>query len=125
MPCPEIKYEGIYRLPASKSHYDNDRYREICRSIADEVVSFITELLENGYDVIAILGVEGSPSCAVRYVTIGKRRVRDVGIFIEELMRRLDREGLNIPIIGISIYGLKTAIRQLSNMIKRVDVLFS
>jgi len=122
MPCPEIRYEGVYRLPAGKSHYDNDNYRSICREIAGEVVHFIMDLLENGYYVVAILGVDGSPSCAVKYVTVGKRRVRDMGIFTEELRTRLDYEGLNVPMVGVSIYGLKSAIREIDRLLIESEI---
>lgn len=114
MPCPELEYEGIKRKPAGKSKYDNEIYRKICKKYAAQITSFIENLIENGYEILAILGIENSPSCAVNYLA-GK--VRGTGVYIEELKRSLENKEPRIPFIGVDIYRMEKTIEEIKNIL--------
>mgnify|MGYP000100090430 CR=1 FL=1 len=119
MPCPEIRYLGIKRMPMSKEKLDDVSYRELCKKQANEVVLQIMELIENGYRVLGILGVEYSPTCAVNYLFERRRLIKEPGIYIEELKRELENRGLSIPIIGVNIRGIKKTLNELRKILKQ------
>jgi len=108
MPCPELLYGGFDRSPHPKSWYDNTEFRIICRNCAEQVVEQVGKYVKNGYQVVGIIGVEYSPSCAIEMLQVNvngeSKLVRGQGIFIEELLQELDTKDLsNVPIIGTCI----------------------
>ncbi len=117
MPCPELKYEGLIRKPAGKSHYDNEEYRKICREIAEEVVDSIKNLRKNGYEVVAILGMEYSPSCAVEYLWEGKL-VKGMGVYMEELKKALEKNNIKIPFVGVNVYKIKSSLEKIEKLLQ-------
>lgn len=117
MPCPEIRFEGIRRKPAGKTRYDTVEYRRLCRGIAEEVVSFIEDMIDEGYDVLGIMGVENSPSCGVNYVIERRWRVKGRGVFMEELEGVLRERELDIPLIGLDIYRVEKTLGELEELL--------
>jgi predicted secreted protein len=118
MPCPELFFDGIRRPPCGKSQYDNQKNRKICREVASRVVDMIKLIQSGGYEIIGILGVNYSPSCAVDY--IGYKRpdkIPGTGIYIEELVKVLKENNLSIPLIGIENYNIDSTMQQLKNLI--------
>jgi len=118
MPCPELFFDGIKRQPCGKPNYDNLRNRRVCREVATEVVKMILLIKKGGYEVIGILGVNYSPSCAVDF--IGYKRpdkMPGTGIYIEELKKVLKENGLNVPFIGIENYDINSTMQKLRKLI--------
>jgi predicted secreted protein len=89
LPCPELVYEGLDREPRDIEHYDTPEYRELCRTAALKAADEVAEYIANDYHIAAVIGVEGSPSCAVR----------DPGIFTQELLVVLEQ--YDIPFMSI------------------------
>ncbi|PIP23389.1 MAG: hypothetical protein COX90_01920 [Candidatus Nealsonbacteria bacterium CG_4_10_14_0_2_um_filter_38_17] len=119
MPCPEIEYEGIKRKPAIKQKYNTKEYREICRRYAEEIISFAKKLKGNNYQVLFMLGLENSPSCAVDYLFERGRKLKGSGVFIEELKNEMEREKIFIPLIGINIYGIKKTTEEIEQAVSK------
>jgi len=117
MPCPELEYEGIKRKPAGKARYDNETYRKICKKYANQIVSFIEDLIKNEYEISAILGIENSPSCAVNYLFEKGKRVKGYGVYIEELKKKLEEKEFDIPFLGVDIYGINKTISELKEIL--------
>ena len=115
MPCPEVTYAGLLRWSKTKEQYDNLFFRKHCRQIAFNVTDQIEEYLKNDFEVLAILGVDGSPTCGVEETSIGYKGgllpesvalqkakfTKSSGIFIEELRSELKKRKLTVPIKGI------------------------
>lgn len=89
LPCPELALGGLDRDPQDIEQYDTPEYRELCRDAALRVAEQVAEYTSNDYDIAAVVGVEGSPSCAVA----------TPGIFMQELMVVIDQYG--IPFLSI------------------------
>ena len=121
MPCPELCYEGVLREAVRKDSYDNPEFRSICKEHANETIKTLHTMLKGGFQIIGILGVENSPTCGVNFVfRDGKGRVRESGIFIEELQQLLmPLEIKSIPIIGIQVYNIKNSMSELKNLISK------
>jgi predicted secreted protein len=93
MPCPELTYAGLLRRSRTKEQYDTPAFRRHCRQIASVITDQIEEYLKNGFKVLAILGVDGSPTCEVGETS--------QGILIEKLQSELKKRKVEVPMKGI------------------------
>ncbi len=92
MPCPEFRHLGIDRKPMSKSDYDTKEYRKHCRELSEDTLTIIKEYLNQGYDVLGILGINESPTCSL---------AGEKGIFMEELLEKLGENDISFPTIDV------------------------
>jgi predicted secreted protein len=119
MPCPETLCPagGLAREPHGKKWYEKAGLRETSRPIAAAQVAYIKQLVSNGDEVAAIIGMDFSPACAVNYLNRGRMIIRDEGIYVEELKRELAREGLTIPFIGVNQRALRKLDKELRSVL--------
>jgi predicted secreted protein len=131
MGCPEMLYEGIRRFDKSYEQYDCAAFRSICDSIASETVEQIENYHKWGYEIAAILAVDGSPSCGYNLTQSAPewkglvaensfekvRYIDHKGILFEHLESHLEGINNEIPIIGIPEIPL------LGNLEKALDLL--
>ena len=55
MPCTEATFENnLIRQPKGISKYDTEKFNEHCEKISKEVAKQVKNIIENGYNVIAI-----------------------------------------------------------------------
>ena len=92
MPCPELTYAGLLRPSQTKEQYDTPAFRRCCKQIASSTASQVEEYVRNGFKVLAVLGVEGSPTCGVE---------ANLGILIEELQSELKKRKVEVPMKGV------------------------
>ena len=92
MPCPELTYAGLLRPSQTKEQYDTPAFRRHCRQIASSIADQVEEYVRNGFKVLAVLGVEGSPTCGVE---------ANLGILIEELQSELKKRKVEVPMKGV------------------------
>ena len=115
MGCPEMIYEGIGRFDKSVEQYRCHAFKSLSKTIAAGVVDQIEDYLRWGYQIPAILALDGSPTCGFNLTQSapewrGKvaemkwKKVRYIpgpGVFMEILQDQLKERNLDIPIIGI------------------------
>ena len=115
MPCPELTYAGLLRWSQTKDQYDTPPFRRHCRQIASNIADQVEEYSRNGFKVLAILGVDGSPTCGVDETSTGYKGgylpklapseeakfIGAPGILIEELQSELNERKVEVPIKGI------------------------
>ncbi|EDT86254.1 DUF523 domain-containing protein [Clostridium botulinum] len=119
LPCPEITYYGVKRWGHVKDQFDTTHFRKHCRQLFSIYLEQIEEYINNGYEILGIVGIEGSPTCGVNKTCVGKwggelssnndlqsiigtiKRVNERGIFMEEIKKVLEEKQLNINIIGL------------------------
>ena len=117
LPCPETSFIGLQRWGMSKNQYDTINYRNHCRIILVPIVEQLQEYSKNEYEIEAIVGVDGSPSCGVHFHSAGytggmvdqaeqqKKLLHEVegkGVFMEELTRLLAESNLRIALQAIN-----------------------
>lgn len=109
MPCPETLCAagGLVREPHGKGWYEKNGLRETSRPIAVAQAAYMRSLQDNGFQVLAVMGMEFSPACAVNYLNRGPCVHKDKGIYVEELQLALASHGLEIPFIGVNQRALK------------------
>ncbi len=92
LPCPEYRHLGLKRKPMGKSEYDTVDYRDLCKRISHDAINQIKEYLDNGYEVIGLMGINESPSCSIRGVE---------GILMEELLDIAKKEQISLNTIDV------------------------
>jgi len=112
LPCPETTFSGTRRWWYVREQYDTPGYRAHCRKILEPILSQIVEYQKEGYKVVMI-GLDGSPSCGVRWSGTsetwgGPPKIpeeemtkypvtKKPGIFIEELTKMIKDAGTEMP----------------------------
>ncbi len=116
MPCAEAEFENhLIREPKGIQKYDTKEFNTHCEILARKVADQIKTLIQSNYDVIAILGIEQSPSCCVNYIYTNKGMEKRMGLFMEKLYENIAY--LEIPIIGINRKYINKSLKELEKVI--------
>ncbi|MFT3952189.1 MAG: hypothetical protein QM689_09665 [Oscillospiraceae bacterium] len=122
MGCPEVLYMGNQRWWHSRNLFDNTGYRRLCRRLAEQTADYLENYQRVGYEVVAILTCDGSPSCGItksshcpdwggRPKEVARVLMDKPGIYTEELLAELESRGIPVP----EIYGLMMDDRERTN----------
>ena len=114
MPCPELCCLGLDRGNPEGAQeavvVENTRIRrEMQRAdreqkllgLVEHVMDQVLEYRRHGFSIVGIVGANRSPNCGVETTSAQNREVPGKGLFMEHLARRLEEEGLSIPMIGL------------------------
>lgn len=123
IPCPEVELAGIFRKALPKDSYDHPKIREVYRKLAESISQTLKWYTKKGYEIAAVLGAEGSPTCGIDLVGRWKTNIkgkkefpRDIefvpgmGVFMEEFKIALCKINATPQWVGIpgkSIRSLK------------------
>jgi len=121
LPCPQISFNGgngIGRPPSTKDSYDKKAYRTHCRKLAKDILIHIEKYLRANYNVLGILGVEFSPTCAVYQLENGKKIGPGKGIFTEELENEMRKKNFQVPIVGANLNSLFATIEKVQALLR-------
>ena len=74
LPCPEFTLYGAKRWGHVSDQFDNPFFRKHCREILGPVIDQLQEYLNNDdrFEVLGVVGIDGSPSCGVDYTCCGR-----------------------------------------------------
>ena len=117
LPCPEFVMYGSLRWGHTYEQFDNTFYRSRCRELLEPVVQQLKEYMADK-ERFRILGIDGSPSCGVRYTCRGQwggefggrdlepvlkdvRLEKGQGVLMEVLGEMLSENGLELPMEGL------------------------
>lgn len=101
MPCPEVTYAGLKRETRTREQYDIPKFRDLCRQIARSTAELIQECRWDGVEVLAVLGIGGSPSCGVTDPS---------GFLIEELAAELEKRKITVPFHELNLKAITTTL---------------
>lgn len=117
MPCPESQFggyeKGLSRKPKSIEEYNTPEFLAICDNAAQEIVQMIKAIIANGFEVVAIVGLEYSPSCSTDLQYSRKGTTHQPGYFIAALKEKLEASGIKIPFIGINRRGINASLKRI------------
>jgi len=119
MPCTEYTYNGLIRKPQGISKYNTLEFNKNCDDLANKVIINIKNLLDAGYEIIAIMGIEQSPSCCVNYIYTNHGMENRKGIFMEKIFSGLKEENIEIPMIGINRKYINKSLKELCKIIEK------
>jgi len=121
IPCPEIELSGIFRKALPKESYEHEKIREVYKSLSQKTGDTLKWYTKKGYEIVAIIGAEGSPTCGIDFVGKWKEDIkgkkefpRDIefvhgrGVFFEEFEKVLDEMKIHPEWIGIQGKSLRS-----------------
>ena len=109
MPCPELRVLGLGRVTVREGLETAEGHKHLHELISDLIYE-IREYQFQGFDVVGILGKQGSPSCGVTQTWLDGRQQEGVGVFIRLFRERLAQEGLGVGILGVADHMQQDAI---------------
>jgi predicted secreted protein len=135
LPCPELMCYGLKRWGHVKEQFDTPHYRKLCRQSFDIYLEQIQEYIKNNYEIIAIVGIEGSPSCGVYRTCSGEwggefssntnlsktletiKMIESKGVFIEEIDNTLKENNINIPFVDFNKNNIEEFMDTLKDLL--------
>jgi len=122
LPCPEASFggyrQGLSRKPQGLKKYSTLEYQSHCETISNDVIQKAVAMVERGFRIATVIGIENSPSCAVSYIYTNKGMSKRRGIFFEILHKRLLEENIDIPFVGVNRRNEERAIGQLKKILE-------
>lgn len=116
MPCSEASFNNsLIREPKGLKKYDTKDFNEHTASLAKSVANNIKEVINSGYKVVAILGIEQSPSCCINYIYTNEGMKNTKGLFMDKLYEEI--KDYNIPFIGINRKYVNKSLKELKKVI--------
>lgn len=120
MPCAEsMSQEGLIRLPKGITKYDTKEFNKLCEDLALQTFNSIQRIIESKYEVIAVLGIEHSPSCCINYIYTNKGMKKRKGLFMEKLYKKLSENNIDVPFIGINRKCINKSLREIQDIIDK------
>ena len=121
IPCPELELSGIFRKALPKESYDHPKIRVFYRELAETICEILKKYVKKGYEIVAVIGAEASPTCGIDYVGRWKKDAegkkvfpKDVefvsgrGVFMEEFGAVLEKIGIHPEWVGIPGKSLRS-----------------
>jgi predicted secreted protein len=122
MPCAEMTALGMRRWGQTREQYENIAFIQHCRELSRDTLAQVQEYQRCGYEIVGVVGVDGSPTCGVTHAATGDwggesspeewaDNVRAVdtaekpGVHIEILMELLGPLGVRFAAIDESVEG--------------------
>ena len=124
LPCPEFTLYGTCRWGHVSNQFDNPFFRNHCKKILEPIFEQLDEYLEHKekFEILGIVGIDGSPSCGVDYTcysktyggSFGKREnidevlsdcklINSEGILISVIKEELEKRNYisKVPVVGL------------------------
>jgi predicted secreted protein len=124
LPCPEFSLLGNPRKPMTRDEYEIfpgfvNHCRILAESVLRELKAFRELSIKPRLEILAIIGIEGSPSCGVEFtshkISDTSVRVTGRGIFMELLEKLALSEKLDIAFYGLDGRRLTESISDISH----------
>ncbi len=120
LPCPEFSFFrklGIVRTPKGIKYYESlEGFNEFCDVLSKDIFNEILFFQSSGYKIVAIVGIEHSPTCAVNYMYTNIGTIHRKGIFFNKIYEQLETHDMEIPFIGINRNFYKKAICEIEKL---------
>jgi predicted secreted protein len=123
MPCPELLCMGLDREAEKKNRPSigaedtriavrmrEPKSRAVCRRIVKDLVYQVTEYRKNGFQILGVVGINGSPTCAVERTWTEDGEREGPGVFISMLREALKKRRIALPMRGIRAAEPKNAV---------------
>jgi predicted secreted protein len=127
MPCPELLFLGLDRqadrnTPATVEAEDtrvakcmaSAQGKQFCRHLAHDLAYQVEDYQKNGFEVLGILGINGSPTCGVETNWAEDWEAPGPGVFMQLLIAELAGRGITLPVRGIKVTDLPRALAAVS-----------
>lgn len=132
LPCIEQDMCGIKRWGQVYEQLNHPQFRERCYERLLPIVQQVEDFIENGYEIAAVIGINGSPSCGVEYTCSSNwggeyssdkqyEEVIDLdkkGVMMKVLDDMFKVKEISIPFIGIDEKDPERDLNNIINILK-------
>jgi predicted secreted protein len=131
MPCPELFCLGLARevktgMDTTVESEDTrvarrmaeDQAKTLCRKLAIDLIYQAEEYQKNGFELVGVIGINGSPTCGVETTWSNDQEKQGQGVFIQILDEASRRRNISLPMRGIKAYEPQQAIAVVRNLMK-------
>ena len=129
IPCPEMELSGIFRKALPKESYEHKKIRDGYHRLAEKIINTIIGYIKKEYEIVAVLGAEGSPTCGIEHVGKWKDHVKEkkefprdiefvsgMGVFMEEFKSSLNNKNIHPKWLGIPGKSLRSIKSETFNL---------
>lgn len=133
MPCPEMLYLGLDReldestKPTVESEdsrvferMSEDNSKALCKKIANNIVYQIKEYQKHNFEVIGLIGINGSPTCGIETAWAEGMETNENGVFIKLLRDELWKNKISIKMIGIKANNPELAVKSIKELLDSI-----
>ena len=131
----ETEIYGLKRWGHVREQFDTSHYRSVSRSLLAKTVDEVKEYMNNGYRLLAVIGIDGSPSCGIHCSCSSKRwggeisLIKDLeavkqidycafpGIFMEELQQLFKQNAVKTSFLAYKSHSIDALIEALQKKI--------
>ena len=130
MPCPELLTLGLDREveeganPTVESEdtriaarMREEKAQKICGEIVKNIIFQLEEYRKNGFEIIELVGINGSPTCGVETNWADNREYKGRGIFIEMLVKGFNERGFSVGMKGIKAREPEEAVSRIKQLL--------
>jgi predicted secreted protein len=134
MPCPELACLGLDRetnpLQCGSVEEEDTRIalemgrsdnRQKMLDMALFLVDQVKEYQKHGFEVLGVVGINGSPTCAVERTWYAGAEQEGPGVFIEILRKALLEQGINLSMRGIRAAKPQEAVQMLESILSSTE----
>ena len=121
LPCPEMLLYGSRRWGHVREQFAHPAFRRGCRQALQPIVDQLVDYRDHGYQLLGVIGIDGSPSCGVAAAASSGQWSGDFldkeatwakvdnlgtwpgpGVMIEELQVLLAEAQLELPFFAVA-----------------------
>lgn len=130
MPCPELLCLGLDRqvetgIQTTVESEDTrvarrmaeDQARTLCHKLVSDLVFQIEEYQRHGFELVGVVGINGSPTCGVETTWSDNQERQGPGVFIEMLNEASRMRGFSLPMRGIKAYDPQQAVAAVKDLL--------
>lgn len=108
MPCPELQCLGLDRSGRIRDGKDIGireallgEAKESCQALVQGVMRDVTEYRKHGFQVLGVIGNDGSPACGVDFTWyVDRSFAPGTGALMVMLREALQKQGADIPFVA-------------------------
>jgi predicted secreted protein len=109
MPCPELHGLGLDRSGRMRDGKDigireallEGPGEQVCRGLVRHVMDAVREYRKHGFQIIGVVGNDGSPACGVDTTHYVDGERAGAGAFMKMLREELGEAGLDLPFVAL------------------------
>ena len=127
MPCPELHCLGLDRAGQVKDGQQQGIREtlfgdaaEACRALVKGVMRDVLEYRKNGFEVVGVIGNDGSPACGVDFTWYLKEGYAPGrGAFMTMLQEELQAAGVDIPLVATRDQQWAERLPRIKELVRR------
>ena len=139
LPCPETEVLGIQRWGHVKEQLSHPFFSDCCARLLTPFVRQSVMYQEQGYTILGVIGVDGSPSCGIKKTcrsgqwggdfldsteTWEKVKtikwVKEPGIFMETFQKKLMEKTFPLEFFGLDESNVESSLLRLIDELSRI-----